>query len=88
MVFEVVELDEIILGMQREEHLSTKPGRCSVRPGVLPESAQQGHLGNWRKRTMAQAPLQINQSRNSGGGAQEPAFLSNTPQIILMPSQG
>ena len=56
MVFKAVELDEIILGMKKEEHLSMEPGCSNVGPRALPQSAQQVYVGNWRKRTRQRRP--------------------------------
>ena len=56
MVFKAVELDEIILGMKKEEHLSMEPGCSNVGPRALPQSAQQVYVGNWRKRTRQRHP--------------------------------
>lgn len=71
MAFKAVELAEIILGVQREERLRTEPAYSS-----LVNRTTWGTGGTHS----AQACSQIGSRRNSGGGAEEPAFKKTLPR--------
>ena len=81
MVFKAVELDEIILGMKKEEHLSMEPGCSNVEPGALPQSAQQAHVGNWRKRTrQRRPPPRSTRAETLGAGPRSQQFFLILPR--------
>ena len=69
MVFKAVELDEIILGMKKEEHLSMEPGLETAARGRALTCPLQKHSGAGRAHVSTPLPRPREPPRPHAGGA-------------------